>query len=143
MSTWSDSLRHITVQVVDSNNSQHWALVEVRFGLAYGAPFRPNEVQLGLYCDGDEIAVGYSDTQGRWRVRVEGLNRSPDESIFEAQARISLGRARSEMRTTYQLDSVGKVVSSSGTVPDEPEVVSDDELKHVLPELKNIKLPML
>jgi formylglycine-generating enzyme required for sulfatase activity len=140
VSTWSGSLRHITVRVIESNNSQNWALIEVRFVVAYGASFRPNEVQIGLYCDGEEIAVGYSDAQGRWRVRVEGLKRKPDESIFEAQARISLGRARSEMRTTYLLDSVGKVVSSAGQVEKEPKKSEDDELKLVLPELKNIKL---
>lgn len=141
MSTWSDSLRHITVQVIESNSSQRWALVEVRFGLAYGSPLRPNEVQIGLYCDGEEIAVGYSDAQGRWRIRVEGLNRNPAESIFEAQARISLGRARSEMRTTYQLDSVGKIVSSGGSAEaSQSNSQDDDELKLVLPELKNIKM---
>ncbi len=141
MSVWSDSLRHITVQVIESNNAQFWAVVEVRFGLTYGAPFRANEVQLGLYCDGEEIAVGYSDAQGRWRIRVEGLKRISDESIFEAQARLSLGRARSEVKRTFQFDSKGKMISPEKPgVEEEVQESEDHELKLVLPKMKTLKV---
>lgn len=127
--------------MIESNESQYWAVVEVRFGLAYGAPFRANEVQLGLYCDGEEIAVGHSDAQAMWRIRVEGLKRRPSESIFEAQARISLGRARSEVRKTFQLDAAGKVISTTGEIPESlHEDRIDHELKLVHPEMKQIKM---
>lgn len=136
MSNWTEYIRHLQVNLLEYSDAQHWALVEVRFELKLSSPFRPNEVQLGLYCEGAEIAVGDADAQGKWLVRVEGLQRSAPEIIFEAHARISLKRARSERKTVYEvkrgaleaLDEMDSKISSS-----------EKALDILLPEMVKIK----
>ena len=109
MSSWSDYLRHIYVTIVDQHHTQGWVVIEVRVESKVGSPFRPNEVQVGLYCDGAEIAVGHCDVQGKWRVRVEDLSRPADQCIFEAQARLSLGRARNKKQIQYRVSQGGRL----------------------------------
>ena len=138
MSTWKDSLRHITVNLAEWNNAQYWAIVEVRVGLNFGSIFKYQDVQLGLYCDGEEVAVGYADAQGHWRIRIEGLSRSPEESIFEAQARLSLGRARNQAKSRYTVSEQGRPMSAQVTESAPPES-EDEELVFALPEMIKVR----
>lgn len=141
MSTWKDALRHITVHLIEWNNTQRWATVETRVALNYGAPFRYGDVQVGLYCDGEEVAIGYADAQGRWRVTIEGIKRAPDQAIFEAQARLSLGRARNQARPDYQVRADGRGVSApEKEAIEEPIIVqADEDLRFALPRMIKIK----
>ena len=96
---------------------------------------------MGLYCDGEEVAVGYADAQGKWRVTLEGLRRSPDEAIFEAQARLSLGRARSKAAARYQVREDGRGVNPTSQV--EADTASPDsqleELRFLLPKMIKVR----
>jgi formylglycine-generating enzyme required for sulfatase activity len=111
-------------------------VVESRFELKMGSPFRPTDVQLGLYCEGEEVAVGYADAQGKWAVRVEGLKRPAEELIFEAHARLSLKRARSERKVMYE---VRQGALSALEVADQSRTQRDPQLDLVLPELTKIR----
>ena len=136
MSNWTDYIRHLQVNLIEYSDAQRWALVEVRFELKLSSPFRPNEVQIGLYCDGSEIAVGDADTQGKWLVRIEGLQRPAPEIIFEAHARISLKRARSERKTVYE---VKRGALEAVEVKDTRGGASERQLQMCLPEMIKIK----
>jgi len=137
VSNWTDYIRHLQVNLLDHSIAQAWALIEVRFELKLSSPFRPNEVQLGLYCEGSEIAVGDADQQGKWLVRVEGLKRPAPEIIFEAHARISLKRARSERRTVYEVrEGALAPVEMKDQVADQSAARA---LEMLLPEMIKIK----
>ena len=136
MSSWSDYIRHLQVNLLEYSNTQGWAIIESRFELKLGAPFRPVDVQIGLYCEGAEVAVGYADQQGKWQVRVEGLTRPAEELIFEAHARLSLKRARSERRQVYQMQQ-GALAPVE--MRDEARSRRDPRLELVLPEMTKIK----
>jgi len=136
MSAWADQIRHLQVTMLDFNNPHGWAVVESRFELRLGAPFRPQDVQVALYCDGEEVAVGNADQQGRWAVRVEGLRRPAEDLVFEAHARLSLKRARSERRPAYQLQAgVLAPVEAAAT----PRPARPADLALVMPEMKRLK----
>ena len=154
MGAWKDSLRHITVNLSEWNNAQRWATLEVRVGLNFGAIFRYQDIQLGLYADGDEVAVGYPDAQGYWRIRVEALRREPETSIFEVQARLSLGRAQNQERARYAVNQRGLTVnsrskgqaesprsasSSDSISPTGGESTGDAALKFALPKMLRVR----
>lgn len=135
MSSWSDYLRHIYVAIVDQHHTQGWAIIEVRVESKVGSPFKLNDVQVGLYCDGAEIAIGHCDLQGKWRVRVESLSRPADQCIFEAQARLSLGRARNKKQIQYRVSHGGQIHTKELVETNNQK----EELKIYLPEMVQIR----
>ena len=139
MDSWSDQIRHINVRVKDYNDAQSWAIIEVRLELKLGALIKANDVQIGLYCDGDEIAVGHCDSSGFWRTQIEDLKRSANDSIFEVQARVSLKRAYSERKHFYQRRADGSVKHLKGKdlLPTSP--TPDPSLQLALPEMVKVR----
>ena len=140
MSTeWSSQIRHLRVNLVDHHDQHGWALLDIVVELRLSSFFRPNEIQIGLYANGREVAIGQCDAGGRWRVRVEELSEKPSQMIFEAQARISLGRARSESKTLYQV-SKGHIKSKRTEAAELPkQATPNPELQLCMPETTKIK----
>ena len=139
-SEWSNQIRYLRVNLIDYHDLQKWALIEVIVELRISSVFRPNEVQIGLYTGGQEIAIGQCDAGGKWKVRVEGLSEAPSQMIFEAQARISLGRARNESKITYQVSSQGRTKAKREEALAIPaQATPNPELQLCLPEMVRIK----
>lgn len=138
MTLWSDHIRNLHVTVLEHNRAHATALVEVRVEPKLGAPFRSTEIQVGLYCEGQEVAVGLFDGSGRWSVKVENLPRNANDLIFEAQARLSLGKARSRRRRQYHINQDGRVFSHEASgLP--PIPTPDPQLQFVLPEMVKVR----
>ncbi len=136
MSQWSEQVRGINVAILDSNDYQKWALVETAVELKIGALLKLSELELTLYCDGKEIAVGQTDSQGRWRIKVEGLTRNSMDLIFEVRARILLATARSVKRQIYKPTMQGKVTE---VFEHSDEVELAPEIKMNLPQMEKIR----
>ena len=140
MNQWSEQVRALSIRVLDSSHEQGWVRLEVALEFKVGSLFKQRDVEVGIYCDGAEIAVAQLDNQGMWRGYIEGMEGPAHELIFEAEARVSLGRVRTERsRLTYQHTDAPRFVQSN--TPDHPEELKEtqSDVQLYLPEMVTVK----